>query len=529
MRQVLAPLVALVVLWLPFLPAVDPAENRLVADPHPPALLLLALAAVALLALRGWGLGRAGHAVLTALLFAAAALQLVSALVLHLLDRSLDLYFDLAQLPSLFGLFVDAAGATRAAIATTLALAAAAGAIALIAWGLRTIERALKPRDRATAALAAVMAVAVLSALPLGEIVSYAAPAAAADQAARLYRAAAVMGGYDHRYDAALAKPEPPATDLAALRGRDVFLVFVESYGTIVLDEPRYRAALAPALDAFAAATRQAGYAMVSGRLVAPVFGGGSWLAHGTLASGLKLDPFLYRLLMDSARMSLPRYMQAAGHRTVAVMPGIKKPWPEGGFFGYERSYYAADLAYGGPPFGWFAIPDQYTLERFAEKELGPEHAPLFAEIVLVSSHTPFAPVPPYVADWQDAGPYKSVSQADWQRIYREPDWAHLDRPYLDSLAYDLQTLAGWLARLDGKGLVIILGDHQPPGMASGAATPWTVPVHVLSRDPALLAPFAHAGYAAGALPPADGMVKGMESFLGDFLADFSGRGRAGS
>jgi hypothetical protein len=55
------------------------------------------------------------------------------------------------------------------------------------------------------------------------------------------------------------------------------------------------------------------------------------------------------------------------------------------------------------------------------------------------------------------------------------------------------------------------------------------VPVHVLSRDPALVAPFARAGYVAGALPPAQGMVKGMESFLGDFLADFSRRGHAGS
>jgi hypothetical protein len=69
---------------------------------------------------------------------------------------------------------------------------------------------------------------------------------------------------------------------------------------------------------------------------------------------------------------------------------------------------------------------------------------------------------------------------------------------------------------------VIILGDHQPPGIVSGATSPWTVPIHVLSRDPALLAPFARQGYEEGALPPRTDMVKGMESFLGDFLAGFS-------
>src|SRR5581483_6082392 len=116
------------------------------------------------------------------------------------------------------------------------------------------------------------------------DAVSFAAPQAVADQAARLYHAAAVMGGYNHRYDAMLRQGEPAATNLSALAGRYVFLVFVESYGTVVLDDPRYRARIEPALAAFAAATRTAGYQMVSGRLTAPVFGAGSWLAHGTLA-----------------------------------------------------------------------------------------------------------------------------------------------------------------------------------------------------------------------------------------------------
>jgi hypothetical protein len=515
---------ALLLLALPFLVSVDPAENALVVDPRPPALALLVLALLALASLAGRGLGRGARIAAACVLLAAAGLQWASALVLHVLDRPLDLYFDVAHLPSLAGLFADAVGPMRAAAAAALAVAALSGAVMLIAWALGVVERALAPRSYARV-------VGILAALALllpHAAVSFAAPHAVADQAVRLYRAAAVMGGYDHRYDAALAAPQPAASDLDALRDRDVFLVYVESYGTIVLDDPAYRAALAPALDEFAAQTRAAGYGIVSARLTSPVFGAGSWLAHGTLASGLKLDPFLYRLLTDSSRLSLPRYLRAAGHRTVAVMPGIKKPWPEGDFFGFERSYYAADLGYGGPPFGWFAIPDQYTLARLDQAELGPGHKPLFAEIVLVSSHTPFAPVPPYVADWGDAGPYKSIAQAEWQQIYQEPDWAHLDRPYRESIAYDLKTLAGWLARLDGKGLVIVLGDHQPP-VVSGASSPWTVPVHVLSRDPALLAPFEHAGYVAGAFPPADGLVKGMETFLGDFLADFSGKGHAGS
>ena len=135
----------------------------------------------------------------------------------------------------------------------------------------------LAERRRAVAALAAALAALVLGGALRGHdlaVISFAATDTIADQSMRLVRAAAVMSGWDHRYDAALQRPEPTG-DLAALAGRDVFLVFVESYGTAVLDEPRYREAVAPALEDFAAAARRAGYGIRSSRLVSPVFGGG--------------------------------------------------------------------------------------------------------------------------------------------------------------------------------------------------------------------------------------------------------------
>jgi hypothetical protein len=69
--------------------------------------------------------------------------------------------------------------------------------------------------------------------------------------------------------------------------------------------------------------------------------------------------------------------------------------------------------------------------------------------------------------------------------------------------------------------LVIILGDHQPVSELTENSSSWAVPVHVLSRDPDLVAPFVARGYAHGMVP---GQTTGsMESFLLDFLADYSG------
>jgi hypothetical protein len=74
---------------------------------------------------------------------------------------------------------------------------------------------------------------------------------------------------------------------------------------------------------------------------------------------------------------------------------------------------------------------------------------------------------------------------------------------------------------LPGEALVILLGDHQPPAVVGGELQQWTVPIHVLSRDPELVAPFIEAGYVAGIVPTQAPPHQGMENFLPSFLAAF--------
>ena len=196
-------------------------------------------------------------------------------------------------------------------------------------------------------------------------------------------------------------------------------------------------------------------------------------------------------------------------------MPGIKAPSAEARAWGFDREVYAAELGYHGPSFGWFAIPDQFTLERATaiREALGSE-PPVFTQIVLVSSHIPFSPVPPYLADWRDAGAFATVPPAAWEEIFRPPDWTVLAPDYLKSLKYDFAVLGDWLSQhVAGNGLVILLGDHQPPAVIGGELQQWTVPIHVLSRDPDLVAPFIAAGYAAGIVPPQTPPQQGWRIF----------------
>lgn len=508
----------LALIWLLFVPLYG--DGGFAANPRPPVALFAVLVLLGFLGQMRRRFPAWARWTLAIVLLLLALLQVVAAAVAQILDRALDLYFDLARVPDLLALYLDADRARGVAVLFGGVLAAAL-LLWLTARALKAIERPMARPAIAVGSLGVGIVGLALTALPFGHPINAAVAVVAAQQSADAWRDFAVFHGLDHRYADVLGAPQAPLGPLPGLENKDVYLVFVESYGTVALDDPGYRRVLQPALDDFTATVEGAGYTLVSNRLVSPVFGGGSWLAHGTLASGIKLDAVSNELLLHGDRKTLPRYLAGAGYRTVEVMPGIKKPDPDAAFWGFDAHYFAADLGYTGPAFGWFDIPDQYTLGQFSAHELGAGHKPLFAQIVLVSSHTPFAPVPPYLAHWRDAGAFKTVPQADWTRIYAPPDWNDLDRPYLDSIAYDLKTLGAWLKGLDRDALVIILGDHQPPEITRVAGQPWTVPVYVLSRDAELVQPFAMLGYTPGDTPPSRDKPEGMENFLGEFLAAY--------
>jgi hypothetical protein len=502
--------------------------HRLAAEWRPSAefagvLFLIAMAALAsprLVAERGFAF------VLALLVVGAALLNLADTATPSLLGRDLNLYWDLKHLPSLFGLARDSAGLWSASVAVALLFAAVSLLIAGAYWIWRRVLATLAERRIAIgAAVLLGVALDVTSFLPAEQ-----RPLATGLGADIVRHAAAFERGWRAEAQAgvplpaALASSGPPGSNLTGLKRRDVYLVYIESYGTTVFDTPEFRSALRGSLIDFESALHAAGYTMASNRLVSPTFGGGSWLAHATLASGVRMDdPVLYSQLLRSGRKMLPGYFKDAGWRVIEIMPGIKTPDPEARAWGFDRDVYAAELGYRGPSFGWFAIPDQFTLERAAEirEALGSE-TPVFTQIVLVSSHIPFSPVPPYLADWNDAGAFATVPAAAWEEIFRTPDWTVLAPGYLKSLKYDFAVLGDWLAKhLPGDGLVILLGDHQPPAVVGGELKQWTVPVHVLSRDPDLVAPFMEAGYVAGLVPPPTPPPKGMETFLPSFLAAF--------
>lgn len=235
----------------------------------------------------------------------------------------------------------------------------------------------------------------------------------------------------------------------------------------------------------------------VSSYLVSPTYSGVSHLAHSTLEFSLKVDNNLeHSALLRSFLPPLASYFQKSGYRTVSVMPGTHFIYPEGDRFGYDQAYYAWHFNYRGPPFGWAPMADQFVLDWVRGGEFGKRTQPLFIRYVLISSHASFSIQPPFIADWDSIGNGSIYNNLPLIRYpVSWPDLKNASKAYLRSLDYDFTLIGDYLAKyVSADTLVIILGDHQPNLQLTGEGQSWSVPVHIISRNPLLLDSFRRRG-----------------------------------
>jgi hypothetical protein len=493
-----------------------------------------------LLALLAWAAGRGTLPARLPVALAAAWLLLALARYLEitapaLYGRPVNLYWDLRHVGNVARMLAEAAG-PAATIGLVVALFAVWG-IAFMALRLawrRVADAATRAAERRVlAGFAGALAAAWLAGLaghaPAPDWVRFSLPVSVtvADQlglVARAFAEARLAPGAD----GTAAASAPPS--LEALAGDDVLLVFLESYGSVTLSDRALAARLAADRERLAQAVSATGRRAASATVVAPTFGGNSWLSHLSLLTGRDVtDPGAYARTMQGAGSTLVGDFARAGYETLALMPGLRQAWPEGAFYRFDRILGAGGLDYQGPEFGWWRIPDQFALARLdAEPRAG---RPRFVFFPTISSHAPFRPTPPYQPDWARlVGPAPFGAEAE-RAIAVAPDWTNLTPAYGDSIAYALQWLAGYLERHAAAPVtLVVIGDHQPPAAVSGPGSDWTVPVHVISRRDAVLDALVGAGFTAGLKPPPAplGTTGGLRPLLTRAFSASSGAAVAG-
>lgn len=314
---------------------------------------------------------------------------------------------------------------------------------------------------------------------------------------------------------------------LTGLRGKDVMLVFVESYGKVALENPTIAPRVEAVVDSGTSQLQAAGFQARSGWLTSSTFGGISWLAHSTMQSGLWIDgQRRYDQLVTSGRFTLSKAFKRAGWRTTDTVPAHTRNWPEGLLlYGYDKVYDSRNVGYRGPSFAYATMPDQYVLSALQQRELAPANRPpVFAEVDLVSSHTPWTRIP-QMTDWEAVGDgtiFNSLPVDVQSRTALFSSVPKVRAAYGKSIEYTLNALISFVQHYGNDDLVLImLGDHQPATLVTGENASHDVPISVIARDPAVMSQIAGWDWDDGLRPGADAPVWRMDQFRDRFLSAF--------
>ncbi|HET6520049.1 MAG TPA: hypothetical protein VFG47_09555, partial [Geminicoccaceae bacterium] len=147
----------------------------------------------------------------------------------------------------------------------------------------------------------------------------------------------------------------------------------------------------------------------------------------------------------------------------------------------------------------------------------------VFVELALISSHAPWEPIPPLIDDWNalgDGGVFAGMADAGGPR-----NWPHdAAVNYPKAVAYSLRAVGSFAASfLADGGMLVALGDHQPASLITGEGASRAVPIHLIARDPALLAPFRDWGFTPGMVPGHDAATHRMDEFRARFHGAYAG------
>ncbi|CAM5414923.1 CDP-alcohol phosphatidyltransferase OS=Streptomyces tendae OX=1932 GN=GUR47_09925 PE=4 SV=1 [Streptomyces tendae] len=320
----------------------------------------------------------------------------------------------------------------------------------------------------------------------------------------------------------------PGAQLVPDLRGKDMIFTFIESYGRSAIEDPVMAPGVDRTLDASTEALAKAGFHARSGWLTSATYGGSSWLGHSTFLSGLWVDnQQRYRTVTAGDHLTLTKAFRKTGDwDTVGVMPGVQKAWPEADWYGLDKVYDASDVGYRGPrDFSWSTMPDQYALEAFQRLEHGRKRdKPLMAEVILTSSHQPWAPVPRMVG-WDEVGDgsvYDGIEASGVKASDVITDSARSKEEYGKSIQYSVTSLTQWLERYGTDDTVLVfLGDHQPLARVSGNKASRDVPVSVVAKDPKVLDAIGDWNWTEGLKPAHDAPVWKMSAFRDRFLTAY--------
>ncbi|HEX4916681.1 MAG TPA: sulfatase-like hydrolase/transferase [Limnobacter sp.] len=471
---------------------------------------------------------------LAALLALMVVGRYANVVVPNILGRPVNLYWDVPEIPRFAWVTAQGLPWWTSAMAVMGGLLGAWALHRVLWWALKTLSEGMAPVSRSPALWAVLLLLGGLGLTgfkkdhPPNQLVSQPVLTVYVKELQKLLdivvpsRAAKLLPPSTVIDQAMASQPGEP---LAALAGRDFTLVFLETYGAVLYDQPQARQAVQATRDELERAIVGGGKQVVSAFFTSPTIGGASDLAHLSVLSGIDLkDSRKHDVLLTTNRPTLIDVFQREGYEAFGLYHSVGWDWAERVYYGFDQYLSGPDLGYPGPPIGFWKIPDQYALPRLEQLHpRNPQAKPRFTLFTTISTHFPFHQVPPYQQDWQKLLSEQPFDADAAAKAQAEPVlWEDMRPDYYRSINYAHTWLAGYFTQPEPRPTVYVLvGDHQPTGSVSREDTPWDVPVFVVSNDKALIQRFRAMGFSEGLTPVQRAPMGGLHDLTTVLLKGF--------
>ena len=279
----------------------------------------------------------------------------------------------------------------------------------------------------------------------------------------------------------------------------NIFIIFIESYGSFFFQEPALRASSLASFESFSRPLVDTGYHIRSNYSASTTSGGQSWLTFSSMLYGYRIDNntlFENHLNDPLFRQgnSLLKVLRSAGYTNYHLNPinpidGIYVPYDEmREFYQIDRWILANDMNYQGDQYGFGACPpDQFSMNFMMEEIKKDQPGPYTYFYLTKNSHSPFMS-PKRVDDW------RTLNKPTNKKLQEE---GFLQRPkvsdYQVAMQYEYDVLQEFiLNHPNERDIFLLMGDHQPPFICDPQAYEPHTPVHIISKHPDFVKDFEH-------------------------------------
>lgn len=287
----------------------------------------------------------------------------------------------------------------------------------------------------------------------------------------------------------------------------NIYFLVIESYGRLLYDHPQLFPHYQQYMQQLEQQLTDAQWYSTSHLSQAPITGGASWISYTSALMGFKIkEQGTYLSLMYQEEMQryehLVRWLQHQGYKSFRLVPipsfkGMKIPWDQyRSFYAIDEWIRAKEMQFKGKCYGFGPCPpDQYSLHFAHEHITNRSTEPFFLFFITQNSHSPFLSPSEVVDDWRtlyDASIPPQMSSS----IFVRPKLAD----YRSAIQYQLSFLVDFILKKGtSQDLFFLIGDHQPPTFPKPGAGLET-PVHVISKNEALVRSFSNYGFSKGLL-----------------------------